>query len=790
MLKKIFSDLSISKKITIIFLIVVSVCLVGTGTYTYLSIFENIELLLGQKLNHIARTAVLMIEAEDHLKIEEAMSNQDPEVAESAAFKKIQKTLQNIKLNNQLTEDIYTVIAPEWADGNMIFVTMSNEKSYVGNSIKTNPNVALALKTAKPTFSKIYSDSEGVWVSAFAPILDRSGKAIAVLEVDYHAEREVAEARLAIMKSIGLPAVLALLLCFIFGRLIGKALTKPISDLNHAAVQVSTGNLDVEIYNSSKDEIGTLARIFNLMVSDLKSAKIKLQNYATELEKKVEERTYKLAEAMKSNQTLLDNLGQGFMIINAQGLIQPGSTMAATHFFGTDPTLKLFAEILKLNSEEAQSVTDWIELAYANAVPFDSVAELGPRFFEAHNRYIELSYRPVFDEKNELNQIICIAEDKTKEKNLERKAYVEKQFTYFVINFVKDRDGFHQFIQNSLDQIKACSKQLDHIKNDEMIDFNELFRFFHTFKGEAACFHLLILVEKLHQIESFLSEAQAQSNQLSNSDIVSKLKFDCAQAERIIFNFMQENEELVGAEVETNYTIKKIDKDELEKTTQILQKNLSEQSEAYQAFVDTVLLEDLSDSFEKYKKLVNNLAVKQDKKIKMKIEKGKVRIRTAELQPLVSSCVHLFRNVVDHAIDLPEIRNLSNKPDEASVKLGFEEHFDPSLGKNLIRITLEDDGKGIDPCVIRSKLIEKNIKTEQELLNLTNEQIIQFVFTPQFSSREEVTELSGRGVGLDSITCEVKKLGGNVWVESELNKGSRFVIEIPHQKNLSIKKAA
>ena len=74
-------------------------------------------------------------------------------------------------------------------------MSMSNEKTYVGNSIKLQAGVAEALATGKPKYSKIYSDSEGVWVSAFAPILNSEGKAIAAFEVDYHAEREIAAAR-------------------------------------------------------------------------------------------------------------------------------------------------------------------------------------------------------------------------------------------------------------------------------------------------------------------------------------------------------------------------------------------------------------------------------------------------------------------------------------------------------------------------------------------------------------------------------------------------------------------
>ena len=204
-MKIFFLNLPISKKISFLLIAVVSACFLVSGAVTFLSIFASIEKMLGEKLQLIINTGVLMIHAEDHQKIEQAIINQEQNVAKTAPFKKIQKILQEIKRNNNLSEDVYTVIAPDWADGHLIFVAMSNKKTYVGNSIKTREEVSVALKTGKSQYSKIYTDSEGVWVSAFAPILNETGKPVAVIKVDYHTEREIAEARQRLLLSIGIP---------------------------------------------------------------------------------------------------------------------------------------------------------------------------------------------------------------------------------------------------------------------------------------------------------------------------------------------------------------------------------------------------------------------------------------------------------------------------------------------------------------------------------------------------------------------------------------------------------
>ena len=775
-MKNFFSNLSISKKITLMLLSLVTFCLTAAGVYTYKSIFSNIETMLGQKLDHIARTAVLLIDPADHQKIEDALTAQEENIADKDYFKRIQKTLQNVKNSNELTEDIYTVIAPEWSDGGMIFTSMSNEKTYIGNSIKLQAGVAEALATGKPKYSKVYSDTEGVWVSAFAPILNAEGKAIAVIEVDYHAEREIAAARMQLLKSIGIPAVVAIFLSLIVGNIIGKILTKPIYKLKQAATKISEGDLDIYVENKSKDEIGMLSRVFNLMVEDLKSSKAKLEDYARNLELKVEERTQKLAVAMEANTTLLNNLGQGFMIIQKNGTIAPGSTRAASIFFGAEPSGEEFSSILQLGNEETESIKDWLDLCFNEAVDFDSLKELGPKSFEKlNNKYIELSYRPIFSENEKLVEIICIDEDKTNEKNLERIAFEEKEYSLFVLNLVKDRNQFHEFVASTADGLEKLKNEITSYSSSQIVDVDSLFRFFHTVKGEAACFHLLTLKENAHLAENVLTQLNA--NNLTIEEYKEALKNACLKMENSLNVFVSENAEVIGSPVDDGFQSKNINKDQLEKLNQKLKTVLGKDSKNYQFFVETLLVEDIANSFDKYKKITLDLALKQNKNIEFHIEKDKVRLVIDELKPLISSCVHLFRNVVDHGIESAEERVETGKSEFAQVQLKFEEVMSGSNKK--LCISLEDDGRGVNPDLIRRKLISKGLKNETDLNQLTDNEVIQFILLPQFSSLDAVTTISGRGVGLDAINYEVNKLNGKFWVESTVGQGSKFTIEIP-----------
>jgi two-component system, chemotaxis family, sensor kinase CheA len=136
-----------------------------------------------------------------------------------------------------------------------------------------------------------------------------------------------------------------------------------------------------------------------------------------------------------------------------------------------------------------------------------------------------------------------------------------------------------------------------------------------------------------------------------------------------------------------------------------------------------------------------------------------------------SSLVHVFRNAVDHGIEPPDERAWIEKDEAGQITLSFE-----SMDEGY-RLTIQDDGQGIDPESIRKKLA----KTHPQLnaAAQSDQDVIQNIFLPGFSSKEAIGEFSGRGVGMDAVREEVVKLGGNVKVYSEAGSGTKFVLEFP-----------
>lgn len=141
------------------------------------------------------------------------------------------------------------------------------------------------------------------------------------------------------------------------------------------------------------------------------------------------------------------------------------------------------------------------------------------------------------------------------------------------------------------------------------------------------------------------------------------------------------------------------------------------------------------------------------------------------LEKLMSPLEHMLRNAVDHGIEETELRQRLNKPLTGRIELNISRQ-----GTDVL-VEFKDDGKGIDPKVIKAKALQKGLIQQEQ--NLTDEEILQYIFHHGFSTAQQVTQISGRGVGLDVVQSEIKSLGGQVSVSSTLGQGSTFTIRVP-----------
>jgi len=177
--------------------------------------------------------------------------------------------------------------------------------------------------------------------------------------------------------------------------------------------------------------------------------------------------------------------------------------------------------------------------------------------------------------------------------------------------------------------------------------------------------------------------------------------------------------------------------------------------------------------FNKFPRLVRDLSRELNKKVKLIIEGEETELDKSIIEEIGDPLVHMIRNSVDHGIEPPEERKAKGKSEEGTVWLrAYNEG-------NMIVIEIKDDGKGMDPDILKSKAIEKGIITETEAANMSNKEAFMLIFKPGFSTAAKVTNVSGRGVGMDVVKTNIEKLNGIIEVDSTPYKGTTFKLKIP-----------
>ena len=172
-------------------------------------------------------------------------------------------------------------------------------------------------------------------------------------------------------------------------------------------------------------------------------------------------------------------------------------------------------------------------------------------------------------------------------------------------------------------------------------------------------------------------------------------------------------------------------------------------------------------------RMVRDLGRALGKQIRLEIEGEKTQVDRDVLEKLEAPLIHLLRNAVDHGIEPPEQRLLAGKPAEGLIRLRI------SHQAGLLVLELSDDGAGVDLERLRRTIVERQLSTEETVAQLSEEELLTFLFLPGFSLRDTVTEVSGRGVGLDAVQHMVRLLRGAIVLEHTPQHGSRFHLEVP-----------
>ncbi len=184
-------------------------------------------------------------------------------------------------------------------------------------------------------------------------------------------------------------------------------------------------------------------------------------------------------------------------------------------------------------------------------------------------------------------------------------------------------------------------------------------------------------------------------------------------------------------------------------------------------------MQPLAKLFDRYPRVIRDMARMTDKKINLEIVGKDTEVDKSVLEQLADPLVHILRNSSDHGVEMPDIRKKAGKEETGTIRLEAEHQG------SHVRVAITDDGNGLDRGVLGNKAVEKGLTTPEKLEQLADEDVFAFIFAAGFSTAQQVSDLSGRGVGMDVVRTNINKLNGTINIFSKKGQGTTIEILIP-----------
>lgn len=596
-----------------------------------------------------------------------------------------------------------------------------------------------------------------------------------------------------ILLLLSITLLIFILISMCLSKFVSKYFSKPIimplKRLQEILNNTANGNLEDALNNpivvkKPLKEIEDLVMSTNRIIS-------KVKNYAKLLESKNSELKLMANDQMNTNEILakknnqlqyiMDNIGQGFLTFNNDLLITEEYSLRCKKLFSTDICKKKLSELLYPNDVDSSDFIDSVFLKLFSSVENENnelYIQLLPEEVKIDNRDISLEYKIVNNLlPSNLKSIIVILTDITERKSLQLKMAEEKNTLKMVVKSVVNYNDFIDCIRLYKSFVKH---ELYEVLNSEASineKITEIFRWVHNFKGNFSQYDTFNITSKLHRLEDNLEQLKSNEN-LTLDELRSFFK------DLNLLKWLDEDMKILKSFLGNDFFNKK-ETISINKST-ILQ--LEEKASKTLSYSDyKTILPDIrklrykpfKDLFLSYPSYVSKLSGKLNKIVdSLVVECADFSVDLDYYKRFTNSLIHIFRNSLDHGIESLEERVIQGKNESATIKCVINK-----INDNII-IKISDDGRGISLDAIKNKAIEKGLLDIENSQRITKDDLTALIFKNNFSTKEEVTDISGRGIGLYSVLKELTKINGWVKVSSEINKGTEFIFTIPIQKEL------
>ncbi|MCA9628205.1 MAG: CHASE domain-containing protein [Myxococcales bacterium] len=461
----------------------------------------------------------------------------------------------------------------------------------------------------------------------------------------------------------------------------------------------------------------------------------RMQKAKVEIE--VELRTHELKQRARDMRRVLDNVDSGLLTIDYEGRMSPEASQIVEHWFGPrGDDDSAIAYLSRFDETTAGFLEMGLEQLREDILPLElNIAQL-PSQFSDGKQILHVSYLPFEDDDG--HKLLLVMSDVTQRIGAEHQQKRQLEVISIFEHIAKDREGFVEFFNDG-------SRLVTAIVEGRIEDRIVLAREIHTLKGNCGMVGLKSVAELCHQIETHYADSDQPPTELYES-----LQARWREVTRDLHQFIGGND---SAGVW-------LSEQELQRVKEAVRRR--QPPEALCAMLDDFRNARLETEFQRLAQRAKQLAKQQGKgNIGVEIEHNEVRLPHAPFKRFWANLVHVIRNAVDHGLE---------SADEASERPRLR--FAASAYSNEVVVEVADNGRGIDWGRLRSKAEKQGVSVKQDE---------DLLFLDGLSSKDEVSAISGRGVGMAAVKSAVEELGGGVEVETELGKGTTFRFHFPTQ---------
>jgi two-component system chemotaxis sensor kinase CheA len=281
--------------------------------------------------------------------------------------------------------------------------------------------------------------------------------------------------------------------------------------------------------------------------------------------------------------------------------------------------------------------------------------------------------------------------------------------------------------------------------------------------------------ELIQKIQAIITNSNEVNTSFKESPVIERgnSEREVSQTVRVNVSALEKLTQMVTELVLDRNKLVQLDRESHDNRFSSVIHNLNSITSTLQEGVMQTRLQPISYSWSSLPRALHDLANSLNKKAKLVMHGESTKLDKQLIEAIKDPMLHMVRNAIDHGIEPPTERIAKGKPEEGVITLTARHN------SGHVVIEVSDDGRGMEIAKIKEKILEKSLATDEELSSMSDQQIIQYIFSPGFSTSEVVTNISGRGVGMDVVKENIKALHGIVEISSKEGKGSTIIVIIP-----------